>query len=208
MLSEVERGANGEGEAVEIKVGWFRSLRLFYLAKLYLTPGFEQGPEKALALIPRCTLLLRQLERSIDDAPEEWPLGGSDPAPVTHETVIELEKSVGREEVKAKDALWTQRPREDGEEDVKFLDLAVNFVDLEKFQQPAAPIPAAAVKAAVKSAVSTVDQGVRSAVAPVSGEPEEDEEDEEAEEEPEEESSSEDENPKKKGWLGGWFSRG
>ena len=269
-LASVERGTRGEGEAVEVKVGWFRAVRyvpfppprmahrasstltqaspsspplphsLYFLSLLYLDPHPSlNSPPKALALLPVLTLLLRQVSNSLpspdsDDDDDEgtemrlaWPLSEVDPEPVEPETIFALEQRASLAEVEAKDQLWHwQQQHEsaitdsDGEPAAQekgptFLDLAVNFVDLDLREDlPVAPPTSTSVpfKAAPPQSTTARKLAAQAATHDDDGSESDDQPFDDAQEaddgeEEEEEQQDEDEGPKKKGWLGGWFGR-
>ncbi|KAL7416600.1 hypothetical protein BDY24DRAFT_377612 [Mrakia frigida] len=196
--------ADGEvSEAVEAKIGFFRAKRIYHLASLHLLlasssststtePSSSSPTTKSLLLLSRASLLLRQ----ILSLPKTYP--PSDLNPLTEADLNQLEEQITELEGQAKRTLYDETVgKEDGGKKTKFLDLAFNFVELER-KEVVAPAKEKKADAAV-----TVGGGEKKVEKKVESEEEEEEEDEQEEEE----DSEEEEPEQKKGWLGGWFGR-
>ncbi|CED83919.1 Signal recognition particle, subunit Srp68 [Phaffia rhodozyma] len=182
------------GECIEKKIAFYRAKRIGYLSTLhYLLSSVSTSSTsssgatstslvQALLLLSRASLLLRQ----IHGLPSTYP---SDLTPLSEDDVTALERSVGQLESVVKVSLW-ESTQDEGEEKT-FLDLAFNFVELERGDDQ--PEDGELVKPETKSSVATKNEKAQ------------DEEEEEHGVEDEEEIANGE--PKKKGWLGGWFGR-
>lgn len=180
-----------------------RRVRIYHLASLHLllaqtTPATAASDvesssslstTKALLLLSRASLLLRQ----ILSLPTAYP--PSDLNPLADTDTRQLEEQIVGLEEQAKRALYEQT-LSSGEGSKKFLDLAFNFVELERKE----------VVASVKSSVGSKKVEMKVVDSEDEGESEVEEREEDSEEEEEEEDEKVQEQGKK-GWLGGWFGR-